>query len=158
MGQETATESKMTSPEQPPALRGASLAARTCLVGSMAAAVIVGAGLFLVPAALRGYVLGGAGVSILAGGAGSILLARAAALPPGDPRNGPKFVQALVLDFGLQFVGLVLGMVALNALGLKFEGIAAFGVTFAAVALVVHVAGALLINRALGLRARCRES
>jgi len=148
----------MTPLEQPQPLPGIRLAVRACLVGSVATAVLVGVALFLVPAALRVYVLGGAGVALVASSIGGAFLARAAALPPGDPRNGPMFVQSLVLDFGLQFAAVVVGMVALNVLGLKFEGIAAFGITFAAVALVVHVTGAVLINRALGLRARFRES
>jgi hypothetical protein len=143
---------------QPQPLRGVSLGARACVAGTAATVVLVGVALFLVPAALRGYVLGGAAVALVVSGIGGVLLARAAVLPPGDPRNGPMFVQSLVLDFGLQCVALVVGMVVMRALAMKFAGIAAFGITFAAVALVVHVAGAVLINRALGLRARFRES
>lgn len=148
----------MTPPEQLQPLRSAALAARACLAGVAAAAVLVGASLFLVPGGLWGYVLGGTVVALLTSGIGGVMLARAAVLPPADPRNGPMFVQSLVIDFGLQFLGVVVGMVSLNALGLKFAGIAAFGIAFAAVALVAHIAGAVLINRALGLRARFRES
>ena len=150
----------MTAPEQPQPqpLRGASIAARAGLAGTVATAVLVGVALFLVPQAVWGYLLGGAVVALLASGVGGWLLARAAALPPGDPRNGRMFVQSLVLDFGLQFAAVVIGMLVLRALAVKFAGLAAFGIMFASVALVVHVTGAVLINRALGLRARIRES
>ncbi len=95
---------------------------------------------------------------MVTGALGGFLLARAAAVAPGDPRNGPMFVQSLVLDFGIQFLGVVAGVLVLHFLGVKFAGLAAFGVTYAAVAMVVHVAGALLLNRALSMRARYRES
>jgi len=103
-------------------------------------------------------VAGGALLALVAGAVGGYFLARAAAVPPTDPRNGTVFVQSLVVDFGIQFLGAVLGILGLHALGVKFAGLLAFGITYAAVAMVVHLAGALLLNRALTMRARYRES
>ena len=139
-------------------LRGGSLAVRACIPGTVLSIVLVAAALFLVPADLRSYVVGGGLVALVAGAVGGFLLARAAAVAPDDPRNGPMFVQSLVLDFGIQFACAVAGVLLLHLLAVKFEGLAAFGVTYAAVAMVIHVAGALLLNRALSMRARYRES
>jgi hypothetical protein len=139
-------------------LRGGSLAARACIPGTVLSIGLVAAALFLVSAELRSYVVGGGLLAMVAGALGGFLLARAAAVAPTDPRNGPMFVQSLVLDFGIQFLCVVAGVLVLHFLGVKFEGLAAFGVTYAAVTMVVHVAGALLLNRALSMRARHRES
>jgi hypothetical protein len=128
-------------------LRGGSLAVRACIPGTV-----------LSTADLRSYVVGGGLVALVAGAVGGFLLARAAAVAPDDPRNGPMFVQSLVLDFGIQFGCAVAGVLVLHLLAVKFEGMAAFGVTYAAVAMVIHVAGAVLLNRALSMRARYRES
>ncbi len=139
-------------------LRGGSLAVRACIPGTVLSIGLVAAALFLVPVDLRSHVVGGGLLAMVTGALGGFLLARAAAVAPGDPRNGPMFVQSLVLDFGIQFLGAVAGILVLHFLGVKFAGLAAFGVTYAAVAMVVHVAGALLLNRALSMRTRCRES
>jgi len=139
-------------------LRGGSLAVRACIPGTVLSIALVGAALFLAPVDLRSYIAGGGLLALVAGALGGFLLARAAAVAPTDPRNGPIFVQSLVLDLGIQFLAVVAGILSLHYLDVKFAGLAAFGVTYAAVAMVVHVAEALLLNRALGMRARCRES
>ena len=149
---------QMTPPDQPYQLRGRTLATQVVVLGAVLSAVLVGLALLLVASDLHGYVVGGCLAGLAASGLGGLVFARAAVLAPGDPRNSLAFVRSLVFDFGLQFGAVVAGMLVLRALEMKFTGIAAFGVTFAAVALLVHVAGAVWINRALGQRARVRQS
>lgn len=139
-------------------LRGGPLAARACIPGTLLSTLLVAAGLFLVPAHLQGHVVAGALTALLAAAGGGFFLARAAAVAPTDPRNGPMFVQSLVLDFAIQLGAAIAGILGLHLLGVKFAALLAFGITYAAVAMVVHVAGALLLSRALRVRARCRES
>lgn len=143
------------SPRTTP-LRGGPLAARACMPGALLSILLVAVAVSLVPLDLRSFVIVGGVVALVTAAVGGFLLARAAAVAPSDPRNGPMFVQSLVLDCGIQFLAAVAGIVGLHLLGVKFRGLLAFGITYAAVATLVHVAGAVLLNRALSMRARAR--
>lgn len=84
---------------------------------------------------------------------GRFLDARAAAPYAGDGRLMAGRLQALLATaFGAKLAVLVVGMIALRQAGVKFDAMAAFCVTFAAVSLVCQVAIASYLSRQLRYR------
>lgn len=81
---------------------------------------------------------------------GRFLDARAAAPYAGDGRLMAGRLQALLATaFGAKLAVLVLGMLVMRQTGVKFDAMAAFCVTFAAVSLVCQVAIASYLSRQL---------
>ncbi len=129
-------------------VRGAStgLAVGAAVVGA-ALAVAWAAGL-LPPPRLR-FAATGAAAALLAGAAAIVLQLRV--LRSADAARLPAMQVQLALGLGLVFklAGLALGAAILLAAGVKFAGIAAFAVSFAAAALVLQVCSAAVCARAL---------
>lgn len=108
----------------------------------------------VLPAENRVQLYAGIGVAIATGVVGNALAAAAASKPSGDRDNSTALLKAIVFDFALQFLAVGSGMVGLYLAGVKFPGLAAFGVAFVAVATSFRVVGSAICSRALTRRAR----
>jgi hypothetical protein len=91
----------------------------------------------------------GAATALLAGAAANALQARL--LRRVDAARAPGMQLQVALGIGLvsKLAGLALGVLALLAAHVKFTGIAAFALSFAAASLVLQVCSAVLSARAL---------
>jgi hypothetical protein len=110
----------------------------------------------LLAATDRPFAGGGIFTALATGTAGNVLLATAAARPPEDPDNSSGFLRAVVLDFALQLLVVVAGVMGMFLLDVKFQRLAAFGVAFVVVATAFRIAGSMVIARALGVRSSAR--
>ncbi|HEU4418606.1 MAG TPA: hypothetical protein VFT55_06680 [Planctomycetota bacterium] len=112
----------------------------------------------LVPADGVPYFAAGIGASLIAALLaicvhGRFLDARAPAAIAHDGRLLAGRLQALLaVAFGAKLAVLVLGVIVLQQAGVKFEALATFCITFAAVSLVSQMATAAYLSRALNHR------
>ena len=127
------------------------LALRACGLGLAACAVVLAFLLAtgVVAAEVRGQVLLGVAAAALTGSIGLIVQTRLSTSSGDDPKAGSRFVVGIVANLLLQAGTVVIGCLALQAAGAKFEGIAAFGLAFAGAATLLHTAGVAVVSRAL---------
>ncbi|MCA8943719.1 MAG: hypothetical protein KDB80_14245 [Planctomycetes bacterium] len=93
-------------------------------------------------------------VAVLASALGLAVLARCVTVPNDDPaRTTQLYLIGLASNLGLQGLCVVVGMVLFSFGDEKFPGLAAFGLTFAAVAGLMQVLGSVSISRFLRGRA-----
>ena len=106
----------------------------------------------LLPVETPAFVATGALLACIAGALGCGFHIRAARLPGGSPEAAQKFQIALVLDFLVKVVGVFLGVGVLWLAGVKFSGLAAFGVAYAAASMAFQLASTAVLARELAAR------
>ncbi len=150
----------MTTPAVEPVVTDRQAAPRTtknCAVATASVGVVVAAVALsgFVPAEAATFVWLGFGLAVLTSWAGVYVLSRCTTVPNDDPaRTAQLYLSGLAGNFGLQAIAVAVGMVAFSFAGEKFPALAAFGLSFAATALLIQLAGALAISRFLRERAR----
>ena len=77
------------------------------------------------------FVFLGALLASVAGALGCLVHLRAGRNPGSSLRSAQQFQMALVLDFGLKLLAVVVGLGVLWLAGVKFPGLAGFGLSFA---------------------------
>ena len=108
----------------------------------------------LVPEGTAAWAWAGFGLALVTGALGAVAQTRLSTMPGDDPKAAQRFVIGLVVPFGLHVVAAVVSVLGLSWSGVKFEAVAAFALTFAAVVTMVHTASALTVGRALRARGR----
>jgi hypothetical protein len=103
------------------------------------------------------YYWSGALVGLLSASLGNALIAFGSMKAHEDPRNSTGFIRAVVLDFALQFACAAVSILGLIFKGLKFEQVAAFGITLSLTVVVCRMAGTTMVSRALVARAKQRK-
>ncbi len=111
----------------------------------------------IVPVDAQLHVGIGAGLAIATGAATAVLQARAVAAPPGRPAEAQQFQVALAAGFVIPMFVVGAGLLLLSQSGVKFESLAAFGLTFAAGVLALQLTAAVVFGRALRARALLRQ-
>ena len=106
----------------------------------------------LLPVDTPAFVATGALLACMAGALGCGFHIRAARLPGGSPQAAQRFQIALVLDFLVKVVGVVLGVGVLWLLGVKFSALAAFGVAYAAASMAFQLVSTAVLARNLAAR------
>ena len=99
-------------------------------------------------------VLIGAVVASAAGILGCLAHLRAGRIPGGTVHSAQQFQIALVLDFLVKLVALALGLGLLWLLGVKFPGLAGFGLSFAATSMAFQLVSSIALARAWAHRNR----
>lgn len=108
----------------------------------------------LVPEDAHVGLLWGAGLAVVSSAIGISILARCCTVPNVDPqRTAQLYLVGLSANLGLQAITVVIGLVVFSSGGEKFPALAAFGLTFAAVAGLMQVIGSISISRFLRERA-----
>ena len=130
------------------------------LVGALLL-LVAGAGREMLPAELQAQVGGpyfwsGLAVGVLSAAIGNVLIAYGSMKAPEDRANSTGFLRAVVLDFALQFSCAAACILGLIFKGLKFQPLAAFGITFALAVVVCRMCGTVLVSRALVARFKQR--
>ncbi len=157
-------QTTMPSPElSTPQLQGGRLAMRVCMMGTLLASVLLLLALLclparILPAELHSYLGLGVLVAVIVGAIGSTMLSLASCQPASNPQNGTAFLRAVVLEFALQFITIIVALLGMNFAGVKFPALAAFGIAYAAVAMVFRASSSIMISRALSQRARQRSA
>jgi hypothetical protein len=103
------------------------------------------------------YYWAGAVVGLLSASLGNALIAFGSMKAQEDPANSTGFIRAVVLDFALQFACAGVSILGLIFKGLKFEQVAAFGITLSLTVVVCRMAGTAMVSRALVTRAKQRN-
>ncbi len=102
------------------------------------------------------YYWSGVGVGVLAAALGNVLIAFGAMKESGGPVDSTGFLRAIVMDFALQFGCAAVCILGMSIKGVKFQQVAAFGITFTAAVVVCRMFGTVLVNRALVARSKQR--
>ncbi|MEE2885962.1 MAG: hypothetical protein VX951_00905 [Planctomycetota bacterium] len=103
------------------------------------------------------YFWSGVAVGLLSAAIGNGLIAFGSMKAPEDPTNSTGFIRAVVLDFALQFACAATCILGLIFKGLKFQHVAAFGITFALAVVACRMAGTMVVSRALVARSKQRS-
>ena len=141
-----------------------SLLARACAIGLVVVGVPVGLVLALateafLPGPAGSYLLAGAALGVLTGCLGNWLVATGSLRHVGGPAASTAFVRSVVMDFALQGFVIIGGILAVRfLLTVKFQEVAAFGVTLAGAVLLFRIPGTVLTSRALDRRSRQQQS
>jgi hypothetical protein len=143
----------MNEPSELPPSRRLS-APRASVVGVLAVGLLTGLAWLsgLLPAETPEFVVSGALLACIAGALGCVFHTRAARPPGGGPQAAQKFQIALILDFLVKVVGLVVGLGVLWLAEVKFPALAAFGVSYAAASMVFQLASTAMLARDLASR------
>lgn len=154
------TSTPTESHHEHPATAAWPVASRASVIGAGWTAIVVTVVLLatsaeVLPDQTRPFLVLGAIVGAVSGTLGNIIVAQGSLRRVGGPQASAEFVRAIVLDFAVQVVAVVGGTVAVRFfLVLKFQDFATFGMTLAGAVVLFRVPGTILVNRALGLRAR----
>lgn len=137
------------------------LTLRATLLGAATVAVLAGVSWQVMSPEVRAeagalYFWSGVAVGLLSAGVGNGLIASGSLKAPQDPTNSTGFLRAVVLDFGLQFACAAVCIMGLIFKGLKFQEVAAFGITFALAVVVCRMFGTVMVSRALVARSKQR--
>ncbi len=108
----------------------------------------------LLPVDTPAFVATGALLACIAGALGCGFHIRAARLPGGSPEAAQKFQIALVLDFLVKLMALVVGLGVLWLTGVKFPGLAGFGLSFAGMSMAFQLVSSISLARAWSRRNR----
>jgi len=143
------------TPMAAPATTVGTVFLRACALGLLVSTALIG--LVLVTAGLpegtASYIILGFGVAVVSGSAGLAMQAWLTIVPPDHPQVTQRYVAGLFGSFLLKLLVVTVAVVALVLLEVKFEAIAAFALSFVAVATCMHSAGVIVVSRALRARA-----
>jgi hypothetical protein len=117
------------------------------LIALAAGAVVAVSG--VLPQDQLAFAAVGAATALLAGAVAIVLQGRLLRRVDAARAPGMQLQLALGLGLALKLAGLAIGVLALVAADVKFTGIAAFAISFAAASLVLQVSSAVLSARAL---------
>ena len=130
------------------ALRGSGVGLVVATVG-LGVVTVLG----ILPAGTAGFAWGGLGLAAILTMLAAWFQARQTSVPGEDPHASRRFILGLTVPFLALALTAAGGVLALSLSDVKFEAIAAFALTFAAVAMILHTAGMLALARALRARA-----
>ena len=117
-------------------------AVRSCGAGVLAVTVLTGAALAVgLPEGTATYAVGGALLACVAGSLGCLVHLR-------GQSGARQFQMALAMDFLIKLVGLMVGAGVLWVAGVKFPGLAAFGLAYAGGSMVFQVVSSVSLARA----------
>ncbi len=129
-------------------------------LGPCGAAVLVVAVLTLaawavgLPEGTAQFVFLGALLACGAGTLGCVVHLRAGRIPGGSLHSARQFQMALVLDFGFRLGAVAVGLVVLWLSGVKFPGLAGFGLSFAGASMAFQLITSVALARAWAQRKR----
>ncbi len=130
-------------------------ALRPCGAGVFAVVLLtIAAWLVGLPEGTVAFVLLGAVVASAAGILGCLAHLRAGRIPGGTQHSAQQFQIALVLDFLVKLMALAVGLGVLWLLGVKFPGLAGFGLSFAATSMAFQLVSSIALARAWAHRNR----
>ncbi len=141
-------DSETASTEGPSALRPCGAAA---LVVACLALTAWAIGL---PEGTAEFVFLGALLACGAGTLGCLVHLRAGRMPGGTLRSARQFQIALVLDFGFKLLAVAAGLGVLWLAGVKFPGLAGFGLSFAGTSMAFQLVSSIALARAWAGRTR----
>lgn len=146
----------MAAPQPPTAgsLAAGRVALRACGFGLVASGALVAAVVMsgLLPAGVADYVWQGFGVAALSGSVGLCLQTWLTTVPVDHPQLTQRYLAGLFGNFLLQLLVACIATLTLVLLDVKFEATAAFALTFAAAATILHTAGVIVVSQALRAR------